>query len=1041
MKSNVLHISDLHYSEKNATQNLYLRDAFFKDLQEVFSQDEKPTAIVFSGDIVNNPDEKNVYLDVIERFIDPLQQITAIAQKNIILCPGNHDVSFAKLKSNSILRDGLEKTRDDPSSIDGLYGDGKLDDYARSICEPFFEFCEFLEQPWENPFYKIYQVGGQVAISLNMAFSCSLGGSKADRGKMFFPASALSKALLGVQAGRCDILTGHFPLSDLNEPHAKLIEREVQNKSKLYLFGHVHNPRPLTLVSADTSLIRLQSGALYAKDDNFKGYSYIEEEGENFKATYRSYYDERSMFDEATNVGRRGEFFDSDSSRTYWYNRKPSYTNQKLIGHLSGNILKYYLENYNVAISEQSLLDTYVFPTLAEVDPSKEGPSGGALEVFRREADFLKIDDNVCCHLPSETGATSLLAYLAIQFCERADECSKPRIPIFIDIRECKPYPSAVKGVVKSALPEADDPLFGWNARIEDQPFVMLIDNYSPNDKQHVAWLQTAHQLLPKARFIICAKSPFAAQSTNARTDLDMPFGYRSWVLYPLDRGEVRAIVKKFGLPNNIDKDLIVDEIISKFRNIGIPLSGPIVAMYLTILRERKSYAPINAAAVTENFIEVTLEKGVTSVVFQGDFDYSEQVSLLACIAEKLVRGNIDSFTRDDLHSVIREYYVEKGISRQATDIVTFFCDKNIFEENNARVYFRYRMVFNYLVAKQIELENDFRKYVFDKDRIFDFVPELDIYFGINRKDEEALAFISGEYLRISQEIEREFGPLLSLEAAAELKLPKTKNLNEFMSALTERVVTDSEGDDEEQRDGKVEGRKDKPTQFIQRFKRPEKTNLLIRWVKILACYSVCIKNSDRLSKEVKEKHLHQIMVGWGIVASLCFQVVGLLFENGIVKIGTYEFNFGFKRLADPRVIRTIVANVPAFVSTYSRMYLASGKLSDLVRSLKVTGFADFVRVSMLVDMRSKDFLKDVEVFSRDNKSSNSLLESMMWKLRDSFLRFGMESKYVAPFRRIIAELNVNVLGLTGEKRSRKLTEVAQRLDELRLSRRISKKD
>lgn len=95
----------------------------------------------------------------------------------------------------------------------------------------------------------------------------------------------------------------------------------------------------------------------------------------------------------------------------------------------------------------------------------------------------------------------------------------------------------------------------------------------------------------------------------------------------------------------------------------------------------------------------------------------------------------------------------------------------------------------------------------------------------------------------------------------------------------------------------------------------------------------------------------------------------------------------------------------------------------------------------MLVDMRSKDFLKDVEVFSRDNKSSNSLLESMMWKLRDSFLRFGMESKYVAPFRRIIAELNVNVLGLTGEKRSRKLTEVAQRLDELRLSRRISKKD
>jgi predicted phosphodiesterase len=997
----------------------------------------RPDFIVFSGDVVHDPDEDDVYLYVFDEFIDPVCQITGITSDKIVMCPGNHDVSRSSQKLGKLAYEGLLAHRGDVNYFATLYEKGVLQPYVRSVNSRFFEFCQYMGQPWDDPFFRIYRHGEVSFISMNTSFSCSLDGSSADRGKLFFPISAWHRALAAIPESHRFAVVNHFSVSEMDEPHSRVMQAELK-RALVYFFGHVHSANPQVVVNPDGSGISLQAGALFERDDDFRGYSYSFLSEDNFVGVFRNYYRGRNAFDEATNVATKGIFFANQASQSYWQTRSLVYSPEQISAHLRNVCLPELSLNYDKAILDRKLFDTYVFPIFEEADLSSSGEDGDPNQILNSESEIQKLDDNICLHFPDETGATSFLHYTAIVSAQSPDKFSKARIPIYIDIRDKKGYEATVVQSLKAGMPSVDHAQFGWTARKSDQPFLVLVDNFSPDNEEHARWIRTAHATIPKARFIVCAKSPLAMQGAKSRPEIAMPFAYRSWTLTPFNRKQVRALVNKFDLPPALDKNLIVEEIRSKFRALGIPLSGPLIAIYLSILCEKKKYAPINAAAVIENFVELSLEKGAKSIIYQDDFDYNEQIDLLAFCAEQYAMKNIESFDFSELYDLVENYYKERGIRRNVSKIIEYFIAKGIFENVSNYVFIKYRIVFSYLLAKRIQNSSSFKSYVFTDLNFIQYVQELDIYFGINRQDEASLLLIAAEYASLEAHVATEFGPYVDAELAAKVVLPKSTELEEFMGEFADRVV---ENHQDEQRDDHVETEAEKPSQFVQRMKRDKDYDLLARWVKALAAYSVCIKNSESLSAELKEYHLARIMVGWGMLTSLAFKVIANLFDGGAVKIGPYEFNFGAHRVRDPRIVRLIIANVPRYVSHYANIYTSSGKLQEILKRVELNSFPEFLRVSMLVDQRSDGFLQTVIGYEKKNRANQTLTEAMLWKLRDSFLRYGLAKGYMHQFKQIIGEFTADVTGNKGNDRDRLVAQAIQRIGDQKLAKRISGND
>jgi hypothetical protein len=249
----ILHLSDLHFSGEWSFKQTPVLQAFLKDITD----DERiirSTLIVFSCDIVQNPDENEVYLEFFE-FLYKTLKATNLSEQGVVLCPVNHDVSFKAMHARSLEYDSIQRMRDDSSRFDKEYLTGALNAYVEAINKGFFELCGLLGYPWDNPFASVRRYD-DLKISLvliNTTIACSLQGSRADRGHLAVPIEAVQKAFGSVPSDHLLISVGHHPLTDLNATCCREITRLVDKRSKLHFFGHLHDAHPVLTTSVLTN--------------------------------------------------------------------------------------------------------------------------------------------------------------------------------------------------------------------------------------------------------------------------------------------------------------------------------------------------------------------------------------------------------------------------------------------------------------------------------------------------------------------------------------------------------------------------------------------------------------------------------------------------------------------------------------------------------------------------------------------------------------------------------------------------------------------
>ena len=235
---NILHISDLHYSQERQDDHRVINHAFLSDLKKLSATELKPHLVVFSGDFVRSGDDNASYYDAMSDVIEPLLQIIGLDESRLFLAPGNHDVQRSVIQASEVVQQGLETTLTNRDKLNDFYIKNRHYEYIRQKLGNYLEFRDLLSNKHlveADLFVEVYYVRDlNVAIVIVNTAWMSRGGlsEKDDRQRILVPEISLRRALGKLPDTKARILIGHHPHDWLASMHRTTIVGSLRESSR-----------------------------------------------------------------------------------------------------------------------------------------------------------------------------------------------------------------------------------------------------------------------------------------------------------------------------------------------------------------------------------------------------------------------------------------------------------------------------------------------------------------------------------------------------------------------------------------------------------------------------------------------------------------------------------------------------------------------------------------------------------------------------------------------------------------------------------------
>lgn len=227
----------------------------------------------------------------------------------------------------------------------------------------------------------------------------------------------------------------------------------------------------------------------------------------------------------------------------------------------------------------------------------------------------------------SEYGLTSILRMLFINMYENCAELAFPQVPCLLDCRHLKDYDSNITAFVSRGIPKSSEKSLTLENIHNAGRLLIVIDDVDPGDELHIRIIKRVCFIFYKAKVIFGVKAP------NVLTRTFVPkIGLNNGTLVQaseFNRSRVRALIERWRLPGQYTTNSVIEHLMTKFRSLGIPITGTYLSIYLSVLENIKGYSQINSFTVIEKFVELFLEKHGKSVIFRRSFDSINQVDCL----------------------------------------------------------------------------------------------------------------------------------------------------------------------------------------------------------------------------------------------------------------------------------------------------------------------------------------------------------------------------------------------------------------------------
>ena len=755
----ILHLTDFHLNKRTLEDwNKHYRKALFSKFDEL-QLERKIDLVLFTGDMIDKAGKdfgsaKQGFESFKENIILPILKKLNLDISRFIICPGNHDIN--RNADDEIDENGMKQTLTSFEKVsDFIDKSDKENSYDR--IERIKEYKEFEKDLYKSVIEKeqsIFKFSLQTEINDIKVGISSLNSSWRCYGDDDFQNIILGERQVTNNYSfieNCDIKIAliHHQLDWFKEFEKEIISSHLNKKYNIVFSGHVHqNMSQITTGFTGTCFHNISpSGLNNIRTDSIKysnGFTVIDY-NDSIKCHYLIYNHNQECFVDNNNIVPSGKktftkpVTEPDDIRSLINvairNIKEDHTDE-----MNRYFIKGKNENKNITVK-----NAFVFP------PIDDGKSH-YYEIEKTQTtlqDILSSNEHFLFLGQQEVGKKSLLFRIITEYIDEYDVYNK--IPIFIDFEEIKnkdfvtiikEYTRLNSEYVKKILENGNIILFIDN----------LCYNESKNFDNQIKKLHKFNADYKKNRIIATYEyDGIEILPQEIINHCKIIFSYH--YIRGLKTKEVKQIMRQW-LPENegIENEEKLEKLVNTFYSYQLPNNALSIHLYLWSV-ENSDRPPINQAVLMEIYIELILEKLNKQNIYRGNFDFLNKIQLISMIAEQIIRKESNDFClkQKEFIEIIDDYINKKvGFSFDINVISEYLFERRIFIKNsNNEIKFSHICFMHFFTAKRMANNPDFKSFILDESRYFNYPKEIDYYTGLVRNDFETFNLIYDRFKKL----------------------------------------------------------------------------------------------------------------------------------------------------------------------------------------------------------------------------------------------------------------------------------------------------
>lgn len=1002
MEKIILHLSDLHYDYRFAKDINIVFSALKDDIEK---QGFKFDYIFFNGDLINRGNDLESYKLVVKEVIEPLLEITGLTKSELFMVPGNHEVDrniinefidgnlTEKFSNRDILNLFIDKIEQQQQLLI------RLDKYHNFVNEMGIG-KDYLHT--RNPLFSTYILNeGDMKIGL-ACLNSSWGayGGDDDYGKILLGERQVDNAINDLKDCDYKIAMVHHPVEWLKEFDRESVYDRLIMGFNLVLTGHIHSQNYREIAYDKHNTIFLKCAALF-QGRSYNGYSILRLDfsTNEFEVLFREYFEGgRRVFGKAERVAEDGKLiFPLLNKHDHTLVKKNIKIKRILKDRAFSDINNKLLSVASDSMAPKDINDIFVPPILT----SRPENSGKANEQIMDDEDIeldtvLNADHNVLFIGKKEMGKTTLLNYICNYYLKRHDNL---KIPIVIDFNDIPKGKNVFQKAISNFLINYDINDFDVNENLENGNCIILIDNFSFKNEKNLKKLYEFSNSYRLNRFILTMKEDIL-QTLKVKDFPNLGFEYVIHYINAFRRGQIRQLVKNWFSFKEIDDDIILENVMTSIKKIGLPRTPMFISLMLWILEKEANFTPVNEASVIDNFIETLLEKLNPDESKYETIGFKIKIDFLTFLAKQMIKDDKYCIEKSAFEEMYVSYFNKIGLEIDYGLRQTFF-DKGILINVNEFVYFRFTCFLEYFIALEMNEDKELFDFITNEANYLDFSNEIVYYTGLNQKTKsyEILKLVEERMLDSFKQLDR----IIDIDNLS--NLPVKDFLTNFKEDDSVSEKIESMKLSEEEKDIILDN--EIVSDDSSGYTKIRKNKIKEHFIYNLMLYSNVLRNCELVEIELKIEALKISVEKYCVLIGLLYKV----FYESMSK----NIEDGKEIGSDNELIYMITLGVPLAIQTIVVKDLGSPKLkvviSKLIDDVK-TDFEKLVLTGLYGDLRLEGYITKYQSLFK-NTRSNLIKEIITAKL------FYYQTFYTMP--KFEQEQLVNLLSeIISEKRKSK---------------------
>jgi len=873
----ILHLTDFHLNKRTLRDwNDFYKESFIEKLKE-FHEECNIDIVVFTGDLIDKggkdlegaPNAFNLFE---QNIIKPIIEILELDISKFIICPGNHDIE--RLADDEIDENGLKTTLTSSEKVISFIEKSEKENSFKRI-ERIKEYKTFENKLYNNihtdkiqsifTFSLKCKINNEKTIgisSLNSSWRCY---NDNDFGNILIGENQLNNNYKFVKDCDIKIALIHHQLDWLAIAEKRTINSHLLKNYDLIFSGHVHEGTSNMITGFTGSCFHnvSPSGLNQIRTDNINfsnGFTIIDY-NESITCHYLKYNHDQKIFVDNTDIVDKGK-------KTFHKPQTDTTSNIENYRQAVENIIEdHYLEMKKHFITvkkneeDVSVKSAFIFP------PIDDGKS--FYEERVTQTNFIEIinsTENMLFLGPQESGKKSLLYRIIVELVDDYDIYNK--IPVFIDFSEIKNREiiTIIKEYTRLNTEKVREILLKGK-------FVFLIDNLSYHESKNfgnqINRLHNFYKEFPKNRIIgTYEHDNIGIIPTEIINYCKIPFSHQ--FVRGLKSKEIKQIMRQW-LPTEdvLKNEESLEKLVNTFSSYHLPNNALSVHLYLWCY-ENSNEKPINQAVLMEIYVDLILEKLNKDNIYRKTFDSTNKIQLIAMIAEKIIKkeDNVYSLSYSDFHSLIHEYLKNKvGFTYDEDVIINYLFERKIFTKTiKNEVKFSQICFLHFFVAKRMQNNPEFKNFILNESRYFNYQKEIDYYTGLVRSDLETFNLIFDRFKKVFEPMEF---ILKSIEPDEYFNI-KINNKNKEIEPLARNIEV-AKIKENRPTDEKIEQQLDEQLNRISNIKKESKEMKKIDFDRMLLIMCNVLRNSEGIENLNLKKEAYNEIIKHNITYSILY--------------------------------------------------------------------------------------------------------------------------------------------------------------------------